>query len=155
MEDLVLEQMTYLYGLKGSLSAEDQAALDELAAEVARVKDPNLSPDTPAADLPLDIPAAFWLDVRGYAPAEVAAGLNMPMLILQGERDYQVTTADFDGWQAALSARADVQFILYPDLNHLFMVGVGKSTPGEYSIAGHVAEQVIADMANWVLGITP
>jgi dienelactone hydrolase len=151
-EDSILEQVTYIVGLDGSISAEDQAALDELAAQVARVKDPDLSPDTPAAELPLGIPAAFWLDVRGYAPAEVAARLSIPMLILQGERDYQITTVDFDGWKAALSSRADVQFRLYPDLNHLFMTGEGKSVPAEYEVAGHVAEQVIADIANWVLG---
>jgi hypothetical protein len=154
LEDIVLEQMTYLYGLDGGLSADDQAALDELAAEVARVKDPNLSPDMPAADLPLDIPAAYWLDLRGYEPAAVAAGLDIPMLILQGERDYQVTTADFEGWRTALDARADVRFILYPDLNHLFMTGEGegKGVPAEYEVAGHVAEQVIVDIAGWVLG---
>jgi dienelactone hydrolase len=150
LEDLIVEQITYIDGLDGSISAEEQADLDTLAAQVARVKDPNLSPATPSYELPLSIPAAFWLDMRGYSPAEMAAGLKIPMLILQGERDYQVTTADFDGWKAALSSRADVQFKLYPDLNHLFMTGEGKSVPSEYDVAGHVAEPVIVDIANWI-----
>jgi dienelactone hydrolase len=152
LEDLFLEQVTYIAGLGGTISPEAQAQLDELAAQVTRVKGPDLSPDTPSADLPLGIPATFWLDLRGYAPAEVAAGLNIPMLILQGERDYQVTTADFDGWKAALSSRPDVKLILYPDLNHLFMTGEGKAVPAEYDVVGHVAEKVIVDIADWVLG---
>ncbi len=150
LEEITLEQVTYIAGLDGSVSADDQAALDELAAQVARVQDPGLSAATPAEDLPLGIPAAYWLDLRGYDPAGAAKGLSQPILILQGERDYQVTTADFDGWRAALGSRPGASLKLYPDLNHLFMAGEGKSTPAEYEVAGHVAEQVIADIAGWI-----
>jgi len=69
---------------------------------------------------------------------------------LQGGRDYQVTTEDFEEWKIALSARENVEFKLYPTLNHLFIEGEGPSTPAEYEIAGHVAERVIDDMANWI-----
>ena len=151
-EDLMLEQYTYIFGLDG-ISDKEQAQLDELAAQVARVQDPGLSAATPAADLPLGIPASYWLDLRGYNPAEVAKGLTQPMLILQGGRDYQITVVDFEGWQSALASHAPegTQLKLYPNLNHLFMAGEGKSTPAEYGIAGHVAEQVIGDIAGWML----
>jgi len=150
LEELTLEQVTYILGLDGTVSADEQAALDELAAQVARVQDPNLSAETPAEDLPLNIPAPYWLDLRGYDPAETAKGLAQPLLILQGERDYQVTTADFQGWQAALGSLPSATLKLYPDLNHLFMAGEGKSTPAEYESAGHVAEQVIEDIVAWI-----
>lgn len=150
LEELTLEQVTYIAGLDGAVSADDQAALDELAAQVARVQDPGLSAATPATDLPLGIPAGYWLDLRGYDPAETAKGLPQPMLILQGGRDYQVTTADFDGWRAALLSHPSATLKLYPDLNHLFMTGEGKSTPAEYEVAGHVAEEVIGDITGWI-----
>ena len=155
LEEITLEQVTYLAGLDGTISAEDQATLDQLAEQVARVQDPNLSVAIPAEELPLGIPAGYWLDLRGYDPAETAKELAQPMLILQGERDYQVTTVDFEGWQSALTSRPDVTFKLYPDLNHLFMTGEGKSTPSEYEIAGHVAEQVIGDIAEWIQTVHP
>jgi fermentation-respiration switch protein FrsA (DUF1100 family) len=73
------------------------------------------------------------------------------MLILQGGRDYQVLAEkDFTGWQAALQGRSNVVFKLYPDLNHLFITGEGFSTPDEYSLPGHVSQQVIADIASWI-----
>jgi hypothetical protein len=121
-----------------------------MRAQVAKVKDPALSVDTPAGGLPLGIPAAYWLDLRGYDPPAAAAGLAMPVLVLQGGRDYQVTTGDYDLWKAALGGRADADFKLYPDLNHLFMTGSGKSAPAEYEIASHVAAQVVADIATWI-----
>jgi hypothetical protein len=73
------------------------------------------------------------------------------MLVLQGERDYQVTMAEFARWKAALGTRTDVVFHSYPALNHLFIAGSGKVTPAEYNVPGHVAEDVIRDIAEYVL----
>lgn len=151
LEDVILEQTTYLLGLQTGLSAAERTTqIDEVRGQVAKVKDPTLSVDTPAAELPLGIPAAYWLDLRGYDPPDVAARLAKPLLVLQGGRDYQVTTGDYDLWRAALAARVGVDFKLYPDLNHLFMPGSGKSTPAEYEVAGHVAEPVVADVVSWI-----
>lgn len=151
LEDVILDQTTYLLGLQTGLSAAERTAqIDEVRGQVAKVKDPALSADTPAAELPLGIPAAYWLDLRGYDPPAAAAGLAKPVLVLQGGRDYQVTTADYDLWRAALAGRAGADFKLYPDLNHLFMTGSGKSIPAEYESVGHVAAPVVADIASWI-----
>ena len=92
----------------------------------------------------------YWLALRGYNPPAVAATLHMPLLILQGERDYQVSMVDFANWKAALGGRKDVTLKSYPALNHLFMEGTGKSTPSEYTQAGHVAAEPVNDIARWV-----
>ena len=74
-----------------------------------------------------------------------------PMLVLQGDRDYQVTAAeDFDGFRRALGGRANVTFRLYPGLNHRFIAGEGPSTPEEYERPGHADARVIADIAGWL-----
>ena len=39
----------------------------------------------------------------------------------------------------------------YPSLKHLFMAGKGGSMPEEYQTPGHVAEEVMDDIANFVL----
>ncbi len=150
LEDLILEQTEYFFSLNGGPSGEQRTQLDRLRRQVARVKDPHLSPDVPASELPLGVPVRYWLDLRGYDPAAAAARLGLPMLILQGGRDYQVTTADFEGWRKGLAARGSTRFTLYPALNHLFMEGEGKSTPAEYERAGHVSARVIDDIASWV-----
>jgi fermentation-respiration switch protein FrsA (DUF1100 family) len=73
------------------------------------------------------------------------------MLVLQGERDYQVTMDDFKRWRDALTGRSSVTFKSYPALNHLFMPGKGPSIPAEYQQPGHVAEEVVRDIAAWIL----
>ena len=146
--DHIVVQMTYIFNLDGDVSDSEKTHLARVEAEVARIKDPALSASTPG--LLLGAPAAYWLDLRGYRPAEAARSLTQPMLVLQGGRDYQVTAEDFEGWKQALSSREDVSFKFYPELNHLFMTGEGKPGPGEYQVAGHVAGAVMEDIAAWI-----
>jgi fermentation-respiration switch protein FrsA (DUF1100 family) len=90
----------------------------------------------------------YWKDIKNYDQVAAAKSLAMPMLFLQGEKDYQVTMKDFNLWKLGLAAKKDVQFISYPGLVHLFMEGEGR--PSDYQKSGHVAEKVIADIASWI-----
>ena len=45
----------------------------------------------------------------------------------------------------ALTGHPGVAFKLYPQLNHLFITGTGKSTPAEYEQPGHVEAQVVGE----------
>jgi fermentation-respiration switch protein FrsA (DUF1100 family) len=74
----------------------------------------------------------------------------MPLLILQGERDYQVTVKDFQNWQEALAGQSNVTLKTYPDLNHLFMAGTGQSIPDEYQTPGNVSPVIVQDIATWI-----
>jgi fermentation-respiration switch protein FrsA (DUF1100 family) len=151
LEDLTLEQVIYLSNLGGTPTTQQRANIEALQTQVAVVKDPALLSAAPSSDLPLGVPAAYWEDLRGYQPAEVAKTLAMPMLILQGGRDYQVSpTLDFEGWKTALADKRNVTYRLYPELNHLFIPGVGPATPEEYNIEGHVDKAVIDDIAAWI-----
>jgi uncharacterized protein len=150
LEDMILEQVTYIFNLGGPPDEEQQEMLNEIREQVQRIKDPNLSASTPASDL-LDIPAAYWLDLRGYDPPEQAVSLERPTLILQGGRDYQVTEVDFQRWQRYLGNTDWADFKLYPDLNHLFISGEGVITPDEYMQPGNLAREVVDDIARWII----
>ena len=150
VEDVILEQMSYIFSVDGTITEQEKAQLAQMKEQVARLKDPALSVTTPAKDLPFGVSPKYWLDLRGYKPSEMAKNLKQPILIVQGERDYQVTMEDFKGWKNSLSSRENIEFKTYPKLNHLFIEGEGKSTPDEYQKVGHVAETVVSDIATWV-----
>ena len=150
LEDLVLEQTKYILSLDGEITEQEQQAITNLQTKIKRVKSPELSEKTPSKELPLGVPAKYWLDLRGYDPAERAKEIKRPLLILQGERDYQVTMKDFQHWKKALRSRSNVTFLSFPKLNHLFIAGQGKSSPSEYLIAGNVDKQVVSYIAEWV-----
>ena len=75
----------------------------------------------------------------------------MRIFVLQGGRDYQVTTAgDYPAWQNALGEKSNATLKLYPKLFHLFIEGEGPSTPQEYFVEGHVSEEVVQDIGGWI-----
>ncbi len=150
---LILAQVTYLDSLAGSPSPSDDAQLAALRAQVARAESPDLTAATPAAELPLGVPASYWLDLRAYDPLATAAALSLPMSLVQGGRDYQVPPGELAAWQRALAGRTDVTSKVYPALDHLLFPGSGPSTPAEYAVPGqHVDPQLIADLAAWIAG---
>jgi hypothetical protein len=151
LDDTIVRQMTYLYSLAGNtLSDEDKKKLEDIKAAVATIKALTEADRTSTVKLIGAMPA-YWLDLRGYDPAETAKTVRKPMLFLQGGRDYQVQTVDLENWKRALGSRPDVEFHLYPKLNHLFYEGEGLLVPLEYMQKhGSVAPYVIDDIANWI-----
>jgi alpha-beta hydrolase superfamily lysophospholipase len=150
LEEAITVQTRYLAMADGSISSEEQLGIDRAAALAESVR--ALQPaDASSGRMISGAPASYWLDLRGYDPPSAARSVKAPMLILQGERDYQVTPEEFAKWKAALSSRRDVTFHSYAALNHLFIAGTGPSLPAEYQVPGHVAEDVIRDVATWIL----
>lgn len=149
LEDVVLEQYTYIYGLD-SLDAEEKKDIANYATKMKTVKDAKLLKTAKADDLPLNLESHYWQSLVKYNQVQVAKKLKQPILVLQGERDYQVTMTDFAIWKENLSNNPKNQFIAYPTLNHLFMKGEGKATPSEYEKQGNVEEKVILDITTWV-----
>lgn len=144
--EMVIEQGHYLAALDGDVSAAETASLDELQAAIDQL---DSLPDDAAI---IGAYVGYWRDLETLDTLGAAQALNIPMLVLQGGRDYQVTEFDFGRWQEALSGRANVQFILYPMLNHEFMAGEGAPNPDEYYIPGFADAQVINDIALWIQG---
>lgn len=77
-----------------------------------------------------------------------------PILILQGEADFQVKAdTDFRLYKELLSHRANVVFRLYPGLNHCFVPTLGMriaNAKKEYSKERHIPAEVLDDVAEWI-----
>ena len=127
------------------------AALARLTEQAALAADPALDPRTPPDRLPFELPAGYWLDLRGYDPVGTAAAAGRPMFIAQGARDYQVTVEqDLALWRDGLGARPDATFRVYPADDHLFFGGTEPATPASYQVAQHVDPTLVADIAGWI-----
>jgi len=152
LQQALVEQSRYLAMADGTINAEERAQIDQFEQVAARVA--ALGPaDTSKPDLIFGATASYWLDLRGYDPPAAAAQMQQPMLVLQGERDYQVTMEEFNRWRSALADRANVTFRSYRSLNHLFVAGEGMSLPAEYYRPGHVSENVVDDIATWIMSV--
>jgi uncharacterized protein len=151
LEDLYLDQVLYLLQLDGDFSKEDRERVGEVKTQALRVK--NLgrgNPFPPASELPLNLNAKYWYDLQKYDQVETAKQLKLPVFIMQGERDYQVTMDEFNRWQKAMYYNKNVKYKTYPKLNHAFTEGEGKSTPQEYDKQANVPEYVISDIVKFI-----
>jgi fermentation-respiration switch protein FrsA (DUF1100 family) len=148
IEDIAFGQTNYVAHLKGDPGAGEQARLDQLKLEVEKVR--KLDPKADNPPILLGLPTQWWLNLKGYDPVAEAKRLAIPMLVLQGERDYQVTMTDFGLWKAALGSSGKATFHSYPALNDLFTTGKGPGSPAEYHNPGNVAPEVLDDIASWL-----
>ncbi len=153
LEDLIMEQYTYLFQSDSVISEEEKTQLKELELAIKQVKNPDLNENVSREKLPLGINANYWLDLKNYQPAAEAEKIDKPILILHGLRDYQVSKMNLIDWHSALAYKNEVEIVTFPKLNHLFMTGEGKSLPYEYMMKNHVAEDLIITIVNWIDGI--
>jgi alpha-beta hydrolase superfamily lysophospholipase len=147
LENLFLEQTTYLANLDGEIDENEAIQIANIQEQVDKVKELNIS----EGEFILGVPKAYWQDLADYNPVETAENLSTPILILQGERDYQVTIdGDFSKWNESLYTNDNVTLKTYESLNHLFISGSGPPTNAEYLVEGHVEEEVIVDISEWI-----
>lgn len=148
LEEVTLDQLKYLISFKTNSTATEKAQIKKLQSEAVEIK--NLPEQAEPSRMLLGAPVIYWQDLKKYNAVQTAQKIRQPILILQGERDFQVTQTDFQLWKTGLRGRSTVQFKLYPGLNHLMERGTGKSTPVEYNEKHHVAQVVVDDIAAWI-----
>ncbi len=151
LPELVIDQTNYLLHMD-EFTADDQKNLDVVIKQCELAKSKLINANTPTDLLPLQTPAAYWMNLQKYNQTAVASKIKTPLFILQGKRDYQVTTKEYDLWKIALKKKSNVRFQLYDKLNHLFFEDLGDvSSPKEYEEQHNVAAYVIDDITEFIL----
>lgn len=141
-------QIRYLGPLQGASAGQVNAREREIAAERTRFADAGLA--HPPKSAFMGAPQSFWASLRDDDQVAVAKSLMLPILILHGGNDYQVSpTQDFDAWKKALGGEPNVSFHLFPGPSHVFMPGPTRS-PVDYDKPARVAPVVIETIVNWI-----
>lgn len=151
--DAIVRQTEYIFRLDGDLTADEEAKLSPLRAHAERVRAIAGGAEASPTEMIFGAAPAYWRDLGKYDAPALAAKIDRPVFVLQGDRDYQVTRTDFDAWKKALGSKPRATLTRYAKLNHLMMVGDGPSGPEEYKLPSHVDGQVIDDMATWIASI--
>ena len=100
----------------------------------------------------------YYFKETGERPAsKYLAETAKPILVMQGGKDVQVKAdVDFTAYKNLLGDRGNVTFKLYPELNHCFVPALYadiNKIKKEYSVEQHIGEDVIKDIADWVLSV--
>ncbi len=143
LQDVIIDQYVYLNNLNPTKEGEDE--IIKVKKEVSLLTSNKINTTASSDELPLGLSAKYWQSLLDYKPLVEVKKVTIPLLILNGERDYQVTMKEFNLWKKTLK-NTKTQFISYPKLNHLFIAGEGKPSPEEYSVKGEVDKKVIQDI---------
>ena len=149
LSTLIIEQYDYLYKL--TPSEELKEASQKIKEQIKVLNSKSFSLNTQKEKLPFNLSAFYWKSVLDYNPTTEIKKVKIPILILQGERDYQVSIKDFELWKTSLKNNKNATFISYPKLNHLFITGDSPSNPKEYEVKGKVDEKVISDIVKFII----
>lgn len=151
LEDIILDQnIAALEAMTDLPEAEKERLLAEVGAQTDKIK--SLT-EKDAGTIVLGVPAEYWLSLNRINTSEICKKLDIPMLIMQGSADFQVSPdKDYKMWTELLSDNTNVSFKLYDGLNHLFMPTSGKTDVSEYETRSEVDGQVISDIAEWIIG---
>jgi len=147
--EIMIKQSKYLASLDDNITEEEKRQIEDIERQISLIRSSKIGKD----EFILGAPGSYWLDLINYKPLEILKKVNIPVLVLQGDRDFQVTTEDFSLWKEELKDNSQILFKLYTGLNHLFIFGEGKSSVEEYYKPGHISQEVIEDIANWILSI--
>lgn len=147
-QDEALKRIKEL-GLPEEMIAAQERSAAMIKQTAALIQNPEYSVEKLPEPFPLP-PAYWWYEQRDYVPSESAKSQTAPLLILQGENDWQVSMKQYEGWKTALASRPDTEFKSYPKLNHLMTEYAGLSIGMEYGTPANVSAHVITDMADWI-----
>lgn len=155
LEDIMLWQYNHMLELARSTGAprEQVSGLEQQLAffktQLILLKDSSFSQYDGLPGFQLPHPE-WWYDFRNFYAGDLARKQDVPMLIVQGDNDMQVSADNLEGWKQALAERNNVTFKLYSNLNHLFVPSESKSTGAEYFLPGNVPATVIQDVGGWI-----
>ena len=93
---------------------------------------------------------AYWKWLADYDILQAAEEIKQPVLLLQGEEDYQVTMEDFAMWEEALGGQENWKMISYPGLTHCFTPGQKTEGAAVYARPETMDAQVIEDIAEFI-----
>lgn len=148
MLDVLAYQIEHLSRLNGSWNDASKAEVERITQIAKRGR----GGDDVSDETIMGMPANYWLDVDMRDAPAVASDTELPVLVIQGGRDYQVTTDSLAAWRSALSEKPFARIVVFDDLNHLMIAGEGPSTPAEYQEVGHVDQRVVEEIAEWITG---
>lgn len=151
LEDVILDQNISSIEDMDITDTEKKAYLKNVKDEVEKVK--NLKTDDGSTILGIN--AGYWISLKTLEGEKLLKNIDIPVLILQGEKDFQVSyEKDFMMMKNMLKDNDEITFNSYENLTHLFMPQTLKGDKidiTEYDTKNEIPQVVTDDIGKWIL----
>lgn len=155
LEQIVLRQLKQAGGSRSALKwvvALEYRLFSRKFDGLCRMSDEQAKKKKFAGNLSL----YYFKEMGRKTAADYLLESEKPVLLMQGGRDFQVLAEDdFRAFRERLAERDNAVFRLYPELNHAFVNALYDDilkASKEYGVERHIPEEVIDDIAAFVLG---
>ena len=157
LEEVMLEQMAEMTagmtGFTAKIAGKQREKFEKLFAGLYDLSDEEAKSKKVGGGTTL----YYFKELGQPTVAQWLEKTSKPMLIMQGEDDFQVKAAvDFAMYRELLSDRDNVTFRLYPGLNHAFVTARSRSIADakqEFTPERHMGPEVLDDIADWSKGL--
>lgn len=134
------------------IAAQGKAA-DYLPAIVEK-KARRLTGAVMLAGKPIQVSENFYADkekaISCNAKYFMDTNSTLPLLVIQGEQDFETPAKHYEQWQTLLKGRSHIVYRSYRGLNHYFMPSSGKTDASDYDKEGKFSRPVIKEIGKWL-----
>ncbi len=154
--EISIDQAAWVLGPDATQEQKDSVAARQRAVLQAMIDDQIEDFEAPEAEKAIMRAQATWLrEISSYDPAELTSKTEVPLLILQGGKDFQVLAAK-DGARLeetlARTRRADSTYLLLADADHLMWLEEGTSSVERYMAPGRKFHpEFLAAVMTWLV----
>ena len=154
LEEIMLDQMAEMLagmtGFAGKIAGKQRTKFETLFEGLYDLSDEEAKAKKVGGGTTL----YYFKEMGQPTVAQWLEMTHKPMLVLQGEKDFQAKAAvDFAMYKELLSDRENVTFKLYPGLNHAFVPARFDSIADakkEFTPERHIGAEVLDDIAQWI-----
>jgi hypothetical protein len=127
-------------------------AQPKIDAQVAALKNEFTavrSGEIPDSVMVMGLPASYWRSLMARDNIAALHDVKVPVLVLQGARDVQVSKQDYDLVTAAVPPdKLETQY--FTGLDHIFIPAPEGANGSEMLIGSRVADEVINRIGAWL-----
>ncbi|MBR6113698.1 MAG: alpha/beta fold hydrolase [Oscillospiraceae bacterium] len=154
LEDIVVRQLRQAAGSRGGLMKAIVALEDRIFSRKFDRLYEMTEEEAKKKKFAGSVTLWYFREMGRKTAADYIRETDKPVLILQGGMDFQVLpSVDFEGFKEQLRGRENVEYRLYPELNHLFVKGIYNDilkAGKEYRVEQHIGPEVIDDIAAFI-----
>jgi dipeptidyl aminopeptidase/acylaminoacyl peptidase len=147
IDRVLRSQLRFLSNLDSVHRTTTSAAYDSANALIDSLSAHTL----PVGRMLFGAPTQYYYELMSREPVRIVMAMTIPVLVVGGGSDYQVTKDEFRSWQVALRRRTNVTFHFYLHMNHLLLPSTGRIGPLDYEgTQRHVCPSLVRDITTWI-----
>lgn len=147
--DIYTNQLEYIFNLEDGVNKSESKIINEHKSKVDYFNK-NKTRFIPKDSLPLELNYEYLVHLDKFSAIDNLKSSDIPVLIVNGGHDYQVTLRDFELWKKGLENKNNIKFELIENVNHIYGITDKMSVPTDYRIYRPISPELFEDLIKWI-----